>query len=444
MQNSEVIVLGTKPSIDSKLGIGITQRAGEINNIHVTSIAPGSTFAGTPLKVGMRIQTVNGRSFDTCSEFVNYLKAYKGEVVIIASTDITAAAPSSAAAAAAVPNPLEGDNAPVSISTKPTSAKGAVLSPDVFDPNLVQLKGGVIIGRGGKVSAQKVTTKATAAKASKKEAKEKRLKRFRSNATIKIRERIERAISQRLFLVKTSETTTCPTNGGPLITFTILGSTGNVYEVTLSKVPHCSCPDHRKGNLCKHLLFVMLKVVGLSASSPLVYQSAYLTNELDEIMEKVQNRMSSLGVVVANEAVRQKLTDMEKKAGTGVVDEDAKASAVKRKEVDGSECPICFDDLGSDIAQLTFCQAACGTNYHKECMRMWTSQHRSNPKCPICRQPWGDVATGGKTAGGSPKRKGGTNREGYVNVGELQGQSPVRDTSTYHFNDYYNYKRRRY
>ena len=407
-----VAAFGTKPSIDSKLGIGITQKAGEINNIHVTSIAPGSMFAGTPLKVGMRIQTVNGRSFDTCSEFVDYLKAYKGEVVIIASTGITAAPPALAGAAAAVPNPLDpGNNAPVSISTKPT---------------------------------QKQPTKATAAKASKKQAKEKRLKRFRSNATIKIRERIERAISQRLFLVKTSETTTCPTNGGPLITFTILGSTGNVYEVKLSKVPHCSCPDHRKGNLCKHLLFVMLKVVGLSASSPLVYQSAYLTNELDEIMEKVQNRMSNLGVVVANEAVRQKLTDMEKKAGTGVVDEDAKASAVKRKEVDGSECPICFDDLGSDIAQLTFCQAACGTNYHKECMRMWTSQHRSNPKCPICRQPWGDVATGGKTAGGSPKRKGGTNREGYVNVGELQGQSPVRDTSTYHFNDYYNYKRRRY
>lgn len=57
--------------------------------------------------------------------------------------------------------------------------------------------------------------------------KEKRLKRFRSSATIKIQERINRALHQRLFLIEASEVSTCR-NGGPSITFSVLGSTGNV------------------------------------------------------------------------------------------------------------------------------------------------------------------------------------------------------------------------
>jgi uncharacterized Zn finger protein len=42
--------------------------------------------------------------------------------------------------------------------------------------------------------------------------------------------------------------------------YAVLGSTGNVYEVHIKKVPMCSCPDFERGNLCKHVLFVMLKV----------------------------------------------------------------------------------------------------------------------------------------------------------------------------------------
>lgn len=291
--------------------------------------------------------------------------------------------------------------------------------------------------------------------------KEKRLKRFRSNPTISIQQRIERALTQRLYLIKTSEQTTCHMHGGPSITFSVLGSTGNVYEVTLSKVPDCSCPDHRKGNLCKHLLFVALKVVGLPSSSPLVYQSAYLTEELEQIFDLLQKRMRLVGMrggagFVANEAVQEKFTAMEEKkaaaaGGSSKEEIEEDGGAVKRKDIDGSECPICFDDLGgaANVTQLTFCRAACGTNFHRDCMRMWTSQHTRNPTCPACRQPWTDAATGGKVSPKESKRggsgNGGRNDEGYVNLGELQGQSPVRDTSTY--SDYYgrySYKRRRY
>ena len=276
-------------------------------------------------------------------------------------------------------------------------------------------------------------------KAAKKKApQEKRLKRFRSYPTNKIQERIDRALQQRLFLIESSTPSTCPQHGGPCIKFSVLGSTGNVYEVTISKVPKCSCPDAAKGNLCKHLLFVMLKVVGLPANHQLVYQSAYLTEELDQIVMTLQTRLERLGRdVVANEEVQKVHADMKK----GIqIDDDT--NAVARKEVEGVDCPICFDELGSNLSQLTYCKGTCGTNFHKTCIQMWTRQSahkRAGPTCPACRQPWEDVATGGRKTGvGSPSRS-----EGYDNLGRLQGQSTVRDTSTYH-SPYDGYKRRRY
>jgi len=36
--------------------------------------------------------------------------------------------------------------------------------------------------------------------------------------------------------------------------FYVLGSVGNVYTVTISHIPSCTCPDHAKGNLCKHIV----------------------------------------------------------------------------------------------------------------------------------------------------------------------------------------------
>ena len=62
----------------------------------------------------------------------------------------------------------------------------------------------------------------------------------------------------------------------------------------------------QKGNLCKHLLFIMLKVIGLPSISHLIYQVAYLSTELEEILELCKQRqdaMTRFGVI-ANEAAR--------------------------------------------------------------------------------------------------------------------------------------------
>ncbi len=67
---------------------------------------------------------------------------------------------------------------------------------------------------------------------------------------------------------------------GPVEEFSVLGATANVYSVSVGKHPSCSCPDFQKGNICKHYLFVMLRVLRLDRSDPLVWQKALLKSEV--------------------------------------------------------------------------------------------------------------------------------------------------------------------
>ena len=93
----------------------------------------------------------------------------------------------------------------------------------------------------------------------------------------------------------------------------ILTSLSNIYKVTIGQVPSCTCPDHRKGNECKHKVYVMHTV--LKAPEYMQYQRALLCAELRELFENAppipNNRPSS---------------------------DDTDGN---RKAVDG-ECPICY------------------------------------------------------------------------------------------------------
>ena len=89
------------------------------------------------------------------------------------------------------------------------------------------------------------------------EPEEKRLKRFRAKAPISYMERLQRVTSQRMFLIDreraVGEDGDCPEEK-----FDIAGSTGNIYQVTICRVPRCTCPDAAKGNQCKHIIYVSL------------------------------------------------------------------------------------------------------------------------------------------------------------------------------------------
>lgn len=66
--------------------------------------------------------------------------------------------------------------------------------------------------------------------------------------------------------------------------FEVLGSTGNYYTVTICQKPTCTCPDFGKGNICKHLVFVYLRVLRIPQELPFWYQKALLTTELEVLL----------------------------------------------------------------------------------------------------------------------------------------------------------------
>lgn len=83
--------------------------------------------------------------------------------------------------------------------------------------------------------------------------------------------RVERALSQRMYLINHREVENRNNNANtPAVyeeypdvrgrIFTVLGSTGNVYDVRIDRLPTCTCPDFVKGNLWKHIIFVVVKV----------------------------------------------------------------------------------------------------------------------------------------------------------------------------------------
>lgn len=242
---------------------------------------------------------------------------------------------------------------------------------------------------------------------------EKRLKKHRTSCPQQTSQRIERARTQTMYLLTKDEEVDMQALS---CKFVVLGSTGNVYDVVIQRKPSCTCPDHRRGNLCKHILFVLLKVMGVPADSPMIYQAAWIGTELQEMFEGMKSRFQNVsGRVMANRLVQE--TYEKLKRGEEV---NVKPAGVPRR-TENDDCPICFDPLQSS-ENTTYCRLQCGANFHQKCIHHWLAQQRGkNATCPMCRGPWEDAAKWEIMP-----------REGYTNLGCLQGQSPSRDTSSYY------------
>lgn len=81
--SSSVVVVITKPSKDAKLGLDLG--FGEGGMIDITAIDPKGPIADTDLRVGMKIDAVNGKKYITYNEGMSLLKEAKGDVRIVAS-----------------------------------------------------------------------------------------------------------------------------------------------------------------------------------------------------------------------------------------------------------------------------------------------------------------------------------------------------------------------
>ena len=178
----------------------------------------------------------------------------------------------------------------------------------------------------------------------------------------------------------------------------LAGSTGNLYTIVIDKRPTCDCPHALKGNECKHIVYVLHRV--LKAPPHLSYQRAFLSGELREVFDNAPPLPGN-------------------KAEEGEVEQSG------RKEIEG-DCPICCEEFsGGDKASVTWCQSSCGNNMHKACFDQWARQKRAigGPiTCPFCRAPW----KSGEVNNGVIDTSRAVNEDGYVNVASQLGLSGLR------------------
>ncbi|KAF5938853.1 hypothetical protein HYC85_023112 [Camellia sinensis] len=183
------------------------------------------------------------------------------------------------------------------------------------------------------------------------------------NITQPVADRILRALRHRLRLLHRSESD-----------FFVLGATGNVYTVTLSTTPSCTCPD--RTTPCKHILFVFIRVLGVSLDDGCLRRKTLRPCQLSRLLSAPTS-----AEVLAGTGIRERFHQMFFQARQG-------SSLQATVEIeDGTSCPVCLDVLGQGDKVV-----ACGTcrnPIHEECLLTWKrSSRRRSATCVICRARW--------------------------------------------------------
>ncbi|KAL1977972.1 hypothetical protein VTN31DRAFT_831 [Thermomyces dupontii] len=230
---------------------------------------------------------------------------------------------------------------------------------------------------------------------------ERRARRFRTHPPRSYLEKLERATTQRMFVIGRKRK---GTEEVPEEEVYMVGTTGNIYRVTIAKEPSCTCPDARKGNQCKHVVYVLVNV--LKAPEHLRYQLAFLSSELREIFAKAPPA----------------------DPGPGQTEQESN----NRKPIEG-DCPICFMEFSPQSEEIIYCRTSCGNNVHKACFEQWaasTAKNTNGVRCVYCRAPWPEETK--KVDLKAALERSTVSHEGYINVAESFGLSRLRDYSTYY------------
>lgn len=168
--------------------------------------------------------------------------------------------------------------------------------------------------------------------------------------------RRHRALTQRIFLIEVKE---------DVLEFYVLGSTGDkIYTVTFNGHAECSCPDYENGNLCKHIIFVWIKVLDLDPDA-IEWE---LDNDADALIRE-QARDIPQSCYVPRKLLDEVLPERRQE--------------VPQRPITGESCPVCFDDFEPEHDEILYCRYQCGHNIHRDCYEQW-SRHRG-PTCVMCR-----------------------------------------------------------
>ncbi|XP_010453208.1 PREDICTED: mitogen-activated protein kinase kinase kinase 1-like [Camelina sativa] len=201
-------------------------------------------------------------------------------------------------------------------------------------------------------------------------------------------DRILRALRHRIRLLNRP-------NGG---TFHVLGATCNVYTVTLTATTTCTCPDRQKP--CKHILFVLIRVLGLPLDDKCLRQRRLRPCLLYRLLSA-----PTLPDCLASFHLQQRFLQLFSAATSQPGDTTNSSSSTSQMENEVDEepatCPICLDDINSiksvngengggvekELAVVK-CRV-CKNKVHEECMLAWRRSRGRRPGiCVICRARW--------------------------------------------------------
>ncbi|XVE71017.1 hypothetical protein DITRI_Ditri10aG0116200 [Diplodiscus trichospermus] len=178
-----------------------------------------------------------------------------------------------------------------------------------------------------------------------------------------IADRIARALRHPLFLLHRSDSN-----------FFILGATGNVYTVTLCSAPSCTCPD--RTTPCKHILFVLIRVLGVSIDDTCLRRQTLRPCRLNRLLG-TPTLPEALAGASLRERFHQLFSQAKKQSGSG---------GVKEME-EGTMCPVCLD--GMEKGEKVVACSTCRNLIHEECLTRWKrSRGRRSANCVICRARW--------------------------------------------------------
>lgn len=169
---------------------------------------------------------------------------------------------------------------------------------------------------------------------------------------------------------------------GPTV-YQIKDEAGTSCRVMLGGTHSCTCQE--KG-FCKHLLFVLLKVLRIPPENALSQKNGFTDMEIDVALAgNFENRTRPMRQSVI---VKKKRTTVIGKQEENTVDRQI------LNEEEEEICPICQDDMKKEH-MLTWCRKGCGNNIHAKCMKMYAQFNASSKKdilCPLCRECWGPLA----------------------------------------------------
>ncbi|OVA08551.1 zinc finger protein [Macleaya cordata] len=186
----------------------------------------------------------------------------------------------------------------------------------------------------------------------------------RFTPTQPVADRIVRALRHRLRLLYRSNAN-----------FFILGATGNVYTVTLTTTPSCNCPDRTIP--CKHILFVFLRVLGISIDDPCLRRRTLRSCQLTRLLNTPMSPQT-----LAGERARERFHHLFSQSAVG---------PPPRIELgDGATCPICLDEMDNEN-KIVEC-GTCRNALHKQCLITWKRSRGRSANCVICRARWRERA----------------------------------------------------